>query len=418
MKMDNVDIYMKKMKVASIPTLTTVANKEQQFLDTNFPEFGQVSELGMYAGPGFVFNMPKSSTLKLTPILNHGDNKFGIGAMARFKNSKNITDIAYGSANDVFLIKGTQKITDNWALDYNQNTLMDEWFLGPRRPRYGVQLQFKKDYPIEDLNTIFSQRFSGGYYGDKEQQIGDAKARLRWQTQLYKPWYSYSTPNQDLNIQLGTIAQTSLSLYSTGDNVGLVRFGPIISTAFKNWSQDIIYYQTASAGKSPFIFDQYVYGKSNVVVLESFKLSKYVSLGYLSSLAILKDNIDNDMIQESRLLLSLGPDYAKVILGYDVKRQNTLMLFSMQVGTEGSEVKFDKAVLKNPDNLSKKPEPLFDFSKIKYYRDKIFTPPKELPANNKTKYESVREQIDPLQFQPTDNSPVIEPLMVPPQWIR
>lgn len=418
MRLDNADIYMKKIKIASIPTITTVANKEQRLLDTNFPEFGQVSELGMYAGPGFVFNMPRSSTLKLTPIINYGDSKLGIGGLARFRNAKNYTEIAYGSANDVFLVKGSQQLSENIQLDYNQNTLMDEWFLGPRRPRYATQLLFKKSYPMKDLNAVFSQRISAGYYADTNKQLGDGEGRARWQTQIHKPWYSYTNKNKDLSISVGTIAQTSLSLYSTGDNVAMVRFGPILSTAYKNWKQDLIYFQTASAGKSPFVFDQYVYGKSNVVLVENIRLHKYVTLGYLTSLAILEDNIDNDMIQESRILLSLGPEYAKVILGYDTKRQNTMMLFAMQVGTEGSDIKFKKAVIKNPDNLSKKPDPLFDFTKVKYYRDKIFMPPVEA-SKKPTEFKSAREEANPLQLEPANERiPVIEPMLAPQQWIR
>lgn len=411
LKMDNADIYLKKYKIASVPTITTVSNKEQRLLDTNFPEFGQVSELGMYAGPGFVFNMPHSSTLKLAPILNYDQSKLGAGLISRFRNAHNYTEVAYGSASNNFLIRGSQQITDNLQLDYNQNTLMDEWFLGPRRPRYAAQLLYKTTKDIDNINAVFSQRFSGGYYADMAKQLGDGESRYRWQAQLFKPWYEYQSKNQDLGLKLGGIAQTSLSLYSTGDNVSIVRAGPVFSTSYKRWAQDLIYFQTAWAGRSPFLFDEYMYGKSNVILVENYKINNNVSIGYLASLAVLKDNYENNMLQESRLLLSLGPEYARVILGYDTKRKTSMLLFSMQVGTEGSEVKFKKAVLKNPENISKKPDPLFDFSKIKYYRDKIFTPPPE-PQSNKSKFEALKEETESMQIRPdNDRIPVIQPMM-------
>lgn len=418
LRMDNADIYLKKYKIASVPTITTVSNKEQRLLDTNFPEFGQLSELGAYVGPGFVFNMPRSSTLKLAPILNCNDSKVGAGLIARYRNANNLTDIAYGSAANNFLIRGSQTLTDHLQLDYNQNTLMDEWFLGPRRPRYGTQLLYKTSSEIKDLNAIFSQRFSGGYYADMGKQIGDGEGRLRYQAQIFKPFYSYN--NDDLHIKLGGIAQTSLSVYSTGDNVPIVRAGPIFSTAYKKWSQDVIYFQTAWSGKSPFLFDEYMYGKSNAILIENYRINKNVSIGYLTSLALLNDNYENKMMQESRLLLSLGPEYARLIFGYDTKRKTTMMLFSMLVGTEGSEVKFKKAVLKNPDNMSKKPDPLFDFTKVKYYRDKIFTPPLE-PQSDKSKFEAIKEETEAMQIRPdNDRIPVIQPMMpfmAPQQWM-
>lgn len=364
MTLKNADIYMKKIKVGSLPSLKVVSNKEHQYVETNIPEFGQVSQLGMYAGPSIVLNTPGSSTLKLTPILNYADSKFGLGGIARFRNSKNLTEIAYGSAKDEFVIRGSHKLTEKLRMDYSQNAYQDEWFLGYRRPRYSAQLQYDTNDYIDDLNLTFSQRFSGGFFVDDEKQFKDPEGRFRWMTQTQKTLYSYTNQNRDFNLQLGAVAQTSLSLYTTGDTVGIVRLGPMFRTAYKNWTQDLIYYQTATAGQSAFVFDKYAYGKSNVVLIESLKINKYLSFGYLASLALLRDNNDDNIFQENRFLVSLGPDYAKVTFGYDAFRQSTMMLFSMLVGTEGSEVKFDKAVIKNPDTLTKVPKKRFDLSKV------------------------------------------------------
>ena len=57
------------------------------------------------------------------------------------------------------------------------------------------------------------------------------------------------------------------------------------------------------------------------------------------------------MFQENRFLVSVGPDYAKFTIGYDARRRNTMMLFSMLVGTENSDIEFKKTVIKNPQNL-------------------------------------------------------------------
>lgn len=356
MTMENADIYMKKVKIGSLPSLKVVSNKEQQYVETNIPEFGSVSHLGMYAGPGIVLNVPGASTLKLIPMVNYDHNKWGIGGIARFRNENNVTEMAYGSANNELLLNGYQKFNDNLMLNYSQNTYQNEWFLGFRRPRYSSQIQYSDDHYIDDLGVDFQQRISVGYFVDEGKQITQADGRYRWMTQSQKTFYSYTNPNKDFDLELGAIAQTALTLYSTGDNTGIARVGPMIKTRYKNWTQDLIYYQSATAGKTPFVFDKYMYGKSNLVLVESLKLHKYLSVGYLGSLALLRDNLNDNILQENRFLLSLGPEHAKVTLGYDAYRQNTMMLFSMLVGTEGSDVQFDKAVITNPDTLSKKPE--------------------------------------------------------------
>lgn len=355
MTMKNADLYMKKIKIGSLPSLKVVSNKQQQYVETNIPEFGSVSNLGMYAGPGVVLNTPGASTLKLIPIINY-DDKLGFGGIARFRNENNVTEMAYGSANNELLLNGYQKFNDNLMLNYSQNTYQNDWFLGFRRPRYSSQVQYADGYYIDDLGVDFQQRFSAGYFVDEGKQITQADGRYRWMTQSQKTLYSYSNKDKDFDLELGAVAQTALTLYSTGDNTGIARVGPMVKTRYKDWTQDLIYYQSATAGQTPFVFDRYMYGKSNVVLIESLKLSKYVSVGYLGSLALLRDNINDNIFQENRFLLSLGPDYAKVTLGYDAYRQNTMMLFSMLVGTTGSDVQFDKAIIKNPDTLTKKPE--------------------------------------------------------------
>ncbi len=362
-------LYMHNTKIGTIPNLEIVSDKNTQYVETNVPEFGSISELGMYAGPGIVLPAKGSSVLKLVPMINYNDSNLGVGALARYRSKNSLIDFGYGSSANKVILRGTQRLTDNLRLDYSQNMYQDEWFLGFRRPRYSAQLVYAKDYHLDDIDANFSQRFSGGYFVDKDRQFNDMEGRYRWMTQTQKTFYAYSNADRDLNIKLGLVGQTSLSLYTTGDTVSIVRFGPMISSQYKNWTQSLIYFQTAAAGQSPFEFDKYAYGSSNIVFIENLKLHKFISVGYLGSLALNKDNSEDNLFQENRFLLSLGPDYAKVTFGYDAFRQNTMMLVSMLVGSEGSDVKFDKAVIKNPDNLSKnknQPEkrPLIDLSKI------------------------------------------------------
>ena len=131
----------------------------------------------------------------------------------------------------------------------------------------------------------------------------------------------------------------------------MFRIGPSLRTKVGPWQQSLIYYQTAIAGQSPFEFDRYRYGRSNLVLIESLKLCKYLSLGYLASVSMNREVSADDLLQENRILLSVGPDYAKLTIGYDSVRRNTMFVLSMLVGTKNSDIEFKKSIIKNPQNI-------------------------------------------------------------------
>ena len=106
----------------------------------------------------------------------------------------------------------------------------------------------------------------------------------------------------------------------------------------------------------PFDFDRYRYGKSNIILIESLKVSKYLSLGYLASIAMNREVSSDDAFQENRFLVTIGPEYAKVTIGYDAFRRNTMFLFSMLVGTKDTDIEFKRSVIKNPNKFGKDKE--------------------------------------------------------------
>ena len=152
----------------------------------------------------------------------------------------------------------------------------------------------------------------------------------------------------------------------------MFRIGPALSTSVGPWEQSLIYYQSAIAGQSPFVFDRYRYGRSNIVLIESLKVCKYLSLGYLSSIALNREVSSDKTFQENRILLSIGPDYAKVTIGYDAFRRNTMFLFSMLVGTKDTDVEFKRSVIKNPQTFGKENKKTKKIKKKNYkkYLDK------------------------------------------------
>lgn len=352
----NADLYLKKYKIAVIPSAKIVSNKENTVIESNIPEIGSQSMLGMHVGPSVVLNVPGGSTLKLAPILTYSKERIGIGGIARYRNQYNMTEVAYGTSRDELLIRGRQKLAPGLLLNYSRLTNQSEWFLGYRRPKYSANLTYSRRDYVKDLKLTFSQMYSAGLFVDnrKNYDFSDTEARFRWMTQSYKNFYTYKNEEANVGFNVGLVAQTAATVYTTGDVQGLFRIGPAVRTQVGPWNQSLMYLQTASAGQSPFYFDRYRYGRSNVILVESLKICKYLSVGYLASIAMNRDVKSDDLFQENRFLVSVGPDYAKLTLGYDSIRKNTMLILSMLVGTKDSEIAFKKTVLKNPESFGKK----------------------------------------------------------------
>lgn len=144
----------------------------------------------MFAGPGFVFGGPGGSVIKAIPFLNYQDDKFGFGGMLKYKNTYNHTELGYGSAADIFFLKGHQRLDDNLFLQYSANSFMDEWFMGARMPKYMAEVYYDKRYSIpnflaEGKGLRFRHRAGFGwmedndrnYYGEKIRSTGKDTVR-------------------------------------------------------------------------------------------------------------------------------------------------------------------------------------------------------------------------------------------------
>ncbi|MGN0013793.1 MAG: OstA-like protein [Candidatus Gastranaerophilaceae bacterium] len=414
--MKGVGVYYRKFKLGAMPSLQLVTDKEQTVMQMNGPEFGNTSELGMFIGPSIVLNTPLSSTLKISPLLVYSDDesKLGVGAAATFMSGSNFTQAAYGSAENKFLLKGFQSITPNLKLNYSQNSYVSQWFLGYRRPMYSIDLEYSDNYYIKDLNAKFEQRLSGGAYSDFGRISKMAEGRLRWMTQLSRNFLSYTNSANTFAMDVGLVGQTSLSQYTTGDTLGIVRIGPSLNTTYRGWSQNFIYFQSGVAGNTPFIFDDYYYSKSNLQIIETLRLNKFISLGYVASLAL--GGIDSyytgasnpatrDFFQENMFMVNLGPDDAKVTLLYDAYRKTTAIYFSMLLGTKDMDIAFDKTTIHNPDTLMNENKQLHwikdKFNNIRY---KVF--PLTNPNFDRTKDLYPSENINTYLDEEDSNSGV------------
>ena len=369
-KTKNIKFYHKDHQFFRWPHLTVYTNKQRDYFEANYPEFGTRRKVGMFAGPGFVFGGPFGSVVKVVPFINYKDD-FGIGGMLKYINTHNRTELGYGSANDIFFMRGKQRFDDNLYLHYAANSYTDEWFLGARMAKYMAEIYYDKSFVNKNflapgLDLTFRHRAGFGfmqdddrnYYGEKFAHPNDmSTSRTRYMAELNQKLYKYVNEENRTSFEAGLLMQGSAALYGTGDTQFIARIGPNIKMQYKNWMQNISYFLTGYDDATPMPrYDRYRYGHQSIRITEAFRLTKYLSVGWSGYITLSDDTPNGKMFQENAFLFSMGPDDFKIILGYDFVRQRTYFGFNVAFNPKGTEIEYDKMVIKNPERLGKNAE--------------------------------------------------------------
>jgi len=376
------EIYFDEKKIGTLPSLTIHTNKTQDYIEGNYPEIGTLSNLGFFAGPGFVFDTPKGSTLKLIPILNVNGG-IGMGGLAKFKSATNKTDMGYGSAGEMFVLRGKQKLDDNLFLQYGSNSYMDDWFLGYRMAKYMGELVYQdmfinEDFMGKNLDMTFTHRASAGFMQDGNTGAGNLNqvggddggvgtARFKYMAEAAQTLYSLNCDRylQDattknvakddiLAARIEMVFQGSAGVYGTGDTQMIARVGPRVHTQYKYWMQDVGYFLSGYSDQTPLImYDKYMYGRSNAYVRETVRLNKYLTVSWLGSLNMSQDSWNGNLMQENTFFFSVGPDDIKLNIGYDTVRQQSFVTMALNLDAKGTNIEYKKMVIKNPDTVGK-----------------------------------------------------------------
>lgn len=384
-KAKNIDISRSGKFWFHWPSLTVYTNKERDYFEANYPEFGTRRKLGMFIGPGFVFGGPGGSVMKVIPFLNYQHGNFGFGGALKYKNTFNTTELGYGSAADVFFLRGRQRLDDNLFIQYSANSFMDEWFMGARMPKYMAEIFYdkkyqKRDFIIEGKALQFRHRLGFGlmedndrnYYGEKINSNGTTTTRLRYMAEIKQSLYSYSRPEDRFYFDFGIAMQGSAAVYGTGETQFIGRIGPRAHIQYKNWMQDIGYFQSGYSDETPMPrFDMYRYGHSSLYISEIIRLNKYISVGWSGNVNLSDDAPNGKLFQENRFVVALGPDDLKVRLGYDFVRQTTYFGFDVAFDTKGTTINYGRMTIKNPERLGQQ---------NKENRKLAFAPAKSQPA--------------------------------------
>ena len=397
-KLKQPKIYSTKTgrKIFALPSMTLYANKEKDYVEGNYPELGSFGGFGMFAGPGFVFEAPFGSTLKVLPTVNY-KNKFGFGGLARFQSGSNRTEFGYSTASNMFLLKGLQRLDDHLFFQYGANSYMNNWFLGSSWVGYGGELLYEKGHEYSDFlykgaDLDFRYRVTAGILRENEKDGSNKKrkgyhkmstARFRYMAQIDQTLFSLFDDEEEREhydgwrrVKLSLVGQGSAALYGTGDTQIIGRIGPRLNTQYKNWAQDFGYFLSSAEDNTPMdTLDSYRYGRSCVYLREYWRVSRYLTLGLYTSYNLAGSVYDyqsnkRTRLREATFYVALGPDDFKVNLGYDFIRENTYFGISMAMNTKGTTVDYKKFEIKNPEMFGKTkgPENVLE-------DNKQFTPP-------------------------------------------
>ena len=366
-KAKNIEVSKNGRKLFTWPSLTAYTNKDRDYFEANYPEFGSRRKLGMFIGPGFTFGGPNGSIIKLIPFINYKDD-IGVGGAIKYRSPFNSTELGYGTSKDIFFMKGIQRLDDNLFLQYSANSYVDDWFMGARMPKYMVEAYFDKSKTIPNFLTekrhlTFRQRAGFGLMQDNDTNFNGEKiasnatttTRLRYMAEISQKLYSYSRPEDRFYFNFDLVMQGSAALYGTGDTQFLARIGPRAHLQYKNWMQDIGYFQSGYDDHTPVPrYDMYRYGHSALYLSEIFRINKYISVGWTGMVNLSNDSPNGELFQENRFAIAIGPDDLKIRLGYDFIRQTTYFGFDLAFDTKGTTINYGRMEIKNPERLGRK----------------------------------------------------------------
>lgn len=375
------NVYLGKVKIAYAPNMIIEADKDVNYVETTVPEMGNRSKIGTFIAPSAVIGLPGAGTLKAGPLLALKDSQFGVGAFARISTPNNRLEAIYSGATGNLLLNGHYKITDDIYLDYVVNDYIDSGWMGGMMPYYGVELAYEKERPIPQANTWIKNKLSAGFFKDTHDFGNDPHGtiRYRWLAEAVNMEPLFGWKNY---LMLGYRYQHDVSLYQTGDFVGVARVGPRLYSDLGRLFLEVNYFAAGQYGESPFIFDRYRYGKNNVTFRGQLYLNKYLSLGYYGSSNLSGRDYEDNWLSENQFIVAVGTDDIKLRLGFDTVRSTTTVGLDMLLGSNKTLVEFDEMKVQDFDRVSDGKQKKEDRKKLKKQK-KLQKQNKEKEKNKK-----------------------------------
>lgn len=346
------NVFYNNKKLVRNADIEIISDKKKQVVETSAPEAGNLRNFGTYIGYGMVFKMPKGHTFKLMPVAAYKDSDVGVGAIGRYRSPNHMVEAGWNTASENWVVRGKYRIADNLAFSYGRNAYLPEGFLGARRSGYAGQFQYTNSYRIKDLNAIFNNGVYVGLFSDydkEDQEDAYSTTRFRYMADLRKNLTKYKSRDKDFTIQLDAQVQGAATVYGSGETTGIFRVGPSVTSRFKKWEQSIAYMLSGTHGHSPFLFDEYYYGKSTIMLNEKINFNDKFALGIRLFVTPMKDNYNEELFTEQRVYFIVGPKDTKVAFSYDFVRDVAHLDFMFLLGSDNATINFDKLTTKDID---------------------------------------------------------------------
>ncbi|MEW5822330.1 MAG: hypothetical protein AB1782_19200 [Cyanobacteriota bacterium] len=342
-------IYIGRFKLARLPRMTLTIGDESKIVEAMLPEVGFDKNIaGIYFGPSLTLDLPKNSMLRISPVFSAAGRKHvvGGGGIARFRSPINNTDIGYTSTADRLVVKGEQKIfRDTTKIKYYVNEYPETGFMGMGfyRPLYLAELVDERKV-VTALKHTLSTRISGGIARDVDYGITTPRVQVQANLMSDEPILSLKD-----YIKLRLQTQVNFAAYGTGNTYTILRGGPRIDWNLWRLSLNTSYFQAGIWGHTPFVFDEFIRGTSNLLLAGDFKICKYLSIGNIRSMNLSKNGPEPRLMTENQFYARVGPEDFKFRIGYDISRKRSLFGIDLFLGSGRSAFNFDKMKILNPD---------------------------------------------------------------------
>jgi hypothetical protein len=361
LKFDNFTVPIPKFE-ATVSNDTRVVFPVTPFVGNN------MNVGGINMGPLFNYAVGKTGVFSWGPLLQIGGRsvydldqtrnntgKLGAGARIGYTSEKLQAHLAYGSVSNLMVADFKYRWNKHTKLQAGVNRFMEDGLMGMRRPRLGAEIVDTRYITHLPYISMISFRSSGGAFQDQPQLVtlqGSQYSDLfntqgkttktsgfRLQEQISVISHPiFSIGNDKYGMKMNAYAGAAMRAYSSGDGMAMGQFGPILSVRANRLRLQGGYTQSGVAGKSPFVFDQFIQGNRSVFLAGDVKVSRWLTLG-----TNLGYNLDNSMLYQRGFSAAIGPEDLKFMISRDTISGINRLGFSL---VSGSPVKADKLIMK------------------------------------------------------------------------
>lgn len=376
-------LYAGKYKIAGLPDAQFSQDSMTEEMEYLGPDVGYDPDMGgFYYGPGYDFRLGEGS-VRFSPYASigggtrkrrGGSSRYenpgkgpGIGGILHYRGNDTKIDFAYSSnVNQPVLYAEKSFFDKKTRLIGSVNEDYVNGFMGFERPGFGVMLADGRqvgEWGKFRLDTFSSVGFFKDDFFPNNKTVdlinfdktGDpaTAGRVQFQAQFAnsKPLYKVGDW-----LYFGFKTQVAGAGYTTGDMIGIIRGGPTMTLKYKDrWRTSMRYFLAHTAGESPFLFDQYYYGRHQVGLTNTWNVNDYVAVGMSSQIAATRDNAKGALFTGNQFFVMFGPKSVKLNLAYDVVRQRSYFGLTFLPDKKGKPVDFDTLRVFSPDQYQPAP---------------------------------------------------------------